>query len=182
MFVRLVQILLTLTIIALGCAGTLAQEDDNRFPAFGNQREDSRNLPRNVRESRAKMKIESEKKEHDEMVGRAEEVRRLSERLQRSFAQNGRWSQEDLVALEALEKNVKKIRSELGGSSDDEKIDEVISGGQNTPVADAVGTLKNSASTLVDEVNKTSRFTISATAIQSSNAVLAVARFLRVKN
>jgi hypothetical protein len=143
---------------------------------------EGKDLPRFEEETCAKMRIEQSKKEHDEMLKRSEEVRQLSERLERSFVLNGKLSSEDRNLLESLEKNVRKIRSELGGSDDDEKIDDVLKGGQNTPFADAVDTLKNTAVTLADEVNKTTRFSISAAAIQSSNAVLAVARFLRVKN
>ncbi len=116
------------------------------------------------------------------MLERGEEVRKLSDRLERSFAQNGRLSDADRAALETVEKNVKKIRSELGGDDDDEKIDKILLDGRNASFADAVDTLKSSAANLVDELKKTSRFTISATAIQTSNAVLSVARFLRIKN
>ena len=166
--------------------GTLAAlpvyaQADDPLPAFGRQRDDEM-VSKNVRESRVKMQIEKEKKDHDEMLDRAEEVRRLSARLERSFAQNGRLSRDDVAALDTVERNTKKIRSELGGSDDDEKLEEVLRSGSSTPFADAVNALKNSASTLADEVQKTSRFSISASAIQSSNAVLTVARFLRVKN
>jgi hypothetical protein len=128
------------------------------------------------------MRIKREKKDHEEMLERGEEVRRLSERLEKSFAQNGRLSDTDRAALETLERSAKKIRSELGGDDNDEKIDELLQAGKKATFADAVDTLKNAAANLADELKKTTRFTISATAIQSSNAVLTLARFLRIKN
>ena len=42
-------------------------------------------------------------------------------------------------------------------------------------------TLKTSTAKLVDELKKTTRFSLSATAIQTSNAVLTVARFMRIR-
>jgi len=158
-----------------------AQNDDTRFSPMGRQNDD-KDLPQSVKETRSKMRIEKEKKDHDEMLDRADEVRRLSERLERSFAHNGRLSGDDLTALETVEKNAKKIRSELGGSDDDEKLDAILRGGQNAPLVDVIGTLKSAAISLSDQVKETSRFSISASAIQSSNAVLTVARFLRIKN
>jgi hypothetical protein len=160
---------------------TFAQADDSPLPGFDRQRDDDL-MSKSLRESRTKMRIDKEKKDHDEMLDRAEEVRRLSERLERSFAQNGKLSSEDITALDTVERNTKKIRSELGGSDDDDKLEEVLRNGSGTPFVDAVNALSNSASTLANEVKKTSRFSISASAIESSNAVLAVARFLRVKN
>ncbi len=149
---------------------------------FGKNDGREEEMLKGVRETREKMRIEKEKKEHDEMLERGEEVRRLSERLEKSFAENGHFSDTDRTALETREKNAKKIRSELGGDVDDEKIDELLKAGDKTSFADAVDTLKNVATNLADELKKTTRFTISATAIQSSNAVLKLARFLRIKN
>ena len=128
-----------------------------------------------------KMRIAYAKKDHDEMLKRGEEVRRLSERLIRSFELSGSLSDEDRNLLESLEKNVKKIRDELGGEGDGEKIDEVLGPDKTPTFANAIGKLKTSATNLVDELKKTTRFSISATAIQSSNAVLTVARFLRIR-
>jgi len=157
-----------------------AQGADGR-PIFPTK-SDCESREEHIREACMRMRIEKEKKDHDEMLIRAEEVRRLSERLERSFSQTGRLSKDDIATLDTVERNAKKIRGELGGSDGDAKVDEVLRSGSSTPFADAVNALRNSASTLADEVKKTSRFSISASAIESSNTVLAVARFLRVKN
>ena len=181
MFGRFAYIFLMFTLIALGSLTAFAQKGVDNRPVFAKS-DDDEDVSKNVRESRVKMRIDKEKKDHDEMLQRGEEVRRLSERLERSFAQNGRLSEADREALETVEKNVKKIRSELGGDDDDEKIDDLLRAGENSSCADAVDTLKSTASNLADQLKKTTRFTISATAIQTSNAVLTIARFLRIKN
>ena len=175
-----VHIILVISLFALGALTASAQGADGR-PVF-NSMNDCESLERNLRESCITIRIKKEKKDHEEMLERGEEVRKLSDRLERSFAQNGRLSDADRATLETVEKNVKKIRSELGGDDDDEKIEKILLDGRNASFADAVDTLKSSAANLVDELKKTSRFTISATAIQTSNAVLSVARFLRIKN
>jgi hypothetical protein len=136
-------------------------------------------MPKNVLERREQMRIEKEKKDHDEMLERAEEAVRLAERVAHSFVTNGRFSETDLGSLEVVEKNVRKIRSDLGGDDDDEKVDEIL-GEKQLTVGDAVGSLKDTAAALLDQLKKTSRFSISAAAIQNSNAVIKLARFLRL--
>ncbi len=166
--------------LAFGSLNVFAQGGADNRPVFA-QNED-RDLPKSARESMEKLRIEKERKNYEEMLQRGEDVRKLAERLEKSLAQNGRFSETDREALATLEKNVKKIRSELGGDDDDEKLDDVLKSGANTSIMDAFDALKNAAISLTDELKKTSRFTISATAIQSSNAVLTVARFLRIRN
>ena len=82
---------------------------------------------------------------------------------------------------EAVEKRVKKIRSELGGSDDegDDQTDEVE---KSATTKDAVTRLRSAAASLYDDLKRTTRFTISATAIETTNAILKVARFLRLAN
>lgn len=172
-------IVLLLSFLAFGSIAVSAQGADG-LPVFNTQT--CEDLSRNLRETCFKMRIDKEKKDYDEMLARGEEVRRLSERLEKSFAQNGRLSDTDRAALETVERNVRKIRGELGGDDDDEKIDDLLHTGEKSTYAEAVGILKNTAVNLAEELKKTTRFTISATAIQTSNAVLTIARFLRVKN
>lgn len=168
-----------LSIFALGCVAACAQGGERSlFPT----RERPEDVPKGVKESREKIRIEKEQKDYDEMLERGEEVRRLTEHLEKSFAQNGRFSDTDLSSLEAIEKATKKIRSELGGSDDDEKIDDILGRDKVVSLAEAVNTLKSAVDTLVEELKKSNRFTVSAAAIQSTNAVVTVARFLRVKN
>ena len=179
MLIRFVQILFVFSIVSIGYVSAYAQNGADNRPVFAENRDD-RDMPIGTREMNIKMRIEQEKKDYDEMLKRGEEVRRLSERLVRSFELKGSLSEDDRNLLESLEKNVKKIRDELGGDGDDGKIDEILGPDKKPTFANAVDKLKTTASDLVDELQKTTRFSISATAIQSSNTVLTVARFLRV--
>jgi hypothetical protein len=163
--------------IVLGAIGVAAQGADERVPyPFSRPRDEY--VPPNVRETREKMRIDKEKKEYDEMIDRSEQAAKLAERLERSYAANGRLSDMDLANLESVEKNIKKIRSDLGGDDDDEKVDEIL-GEKQLTVGDAVATLKDTTANLFAELKKSSRFSISAAAIQSSNAAIKITRFLR---
>lgn len=175
------KLIVVLSFFAFGSLAAFAQGADGK-PIFGINPHDCEHLERNLRETCFSLRIKREKKEHNEMLDRGEEVRRLSERLERSYAQNGRLSDEDHAVLDALEKNVKKIRSELGGGENDEELEDLLKTRKNISFTEALDILKVTAVNLADELKKTSRFTISATAIQTSNSVINVARFLRIKN
>jgi len=173
-----IHILLVVLIGLLGCAGIFAQSaEDDRPLGFARRHEED--VPKNVLETREKMRVDKEKKDHAEMIGRGENALKLAERLERAFAANGRLSDEDRAYLESVEKDIKKIRSDLGGDDNDEKAEELLGPDKKLTVADAVTTLKATTATLLDELKKSTRFTISAAAIQSSNTALRVARFLR---
>ena len=113
---------------------------------------------------------------------RGDDALKLSEELENSFEKSDTLTTKDLEKLQELEKVVGKIRSELGGNDDDE--DDDSSGPENNAKQSTAGAfkfLRDSTIKLVDELKKTTRFSISAAAIQSSNTVLRIARFLRLK-
>ena len=138
-------------------------------------------VPKNVREMLDKLKVDEEKKDYDEMIDRGDQVLKLSEEIERSFVDSGSLSGEQRIKLDGIEKLVKKIRGELGGDDMDERDskDEIEKLPSNQ--AEAIDKLPKLASRMVDELKKTTRFSISAAAIESSNAVLRVVRFLRGK-
>ena len=113
------------------------------------------------------------------MLGRGEEALKLSEELEKAFEQNGRLNTNEINKLIAVEKLVRKIRNELGGDDDDSDKNPLE---QSQPLAqkDAVTTFGSTIRKLLEELKKTSRFTVSAAAIQTSNAVLKIVRFLRI--
>lgn len=145
---------------------------------------DKEDLPKNIRESLEKRRIEIEKKEHEELINRAEEALKLSSELQDSYSKNKNLSADDKKKLEKLEKLLKKIRKDIGGGDDSGEKAEDDSSNEEKP-STIIGALKKLTSDsvgLLDELKKTSRFSISVVAIQSSNAILKVIRFLRLGN
>lgn len=137
--------------------------------------------PKAVLENLKKMEADRSKKDYDEMLKNGEEAIKLSEEIELSFEKNSQLSAADFSKLERMEKLLKKIRSEMGGDGggggDDEKKDEK----ESLSVKNAVTSLKLSVVTLYDELKKTSRFSISVAAVQSSNSLLNIVRFLRIK-
>jgi hypothetical protein len=168
----------TMLLIGLFTFGTLAQEADSRFPG---QQKNDQDQPVGLKETQEKMRIEQAKKEYGEMLDRGEQALKLSQDLEKAFAQQPSLTRSDLEKLDDLEKLVKKIRGELGGGNGDDT-DDPDQAEDTSPktVADAVRSLQSVTSRLVDELKKTSRFGISAVAIQSSNSVLKIVRFLKV--
>ncbi len=142
--------------------------------------------PRGINEMLAKQRAERDRKEHEALLERGDEALRLANQLETSFARNRGISQQDKSRLESLEKVVTKIRKELGGGDDNGEIDDsgylqFISERSPSTMKEAIGYLKSTTVKLVDELKKTTRFSISAVAIQSSNTVLKLVKFLRIK-
>ena len=111
------------------------------------------------------------------MIKRGEEALALSEKLEKSMLANNEVTAKDAKDLKALEKIVSKILDEMGGDDDESEKLETPNSFQ-----DAVKFLRNATVELADELHKTTRFSISVAAIQTSNSVLRVIKFLRFKH
>ncbi len=132
-------------------------------------------LPKGIKESLAKQRIEREKKDYDEMVERSEEALKLTDQLEKSYAQNNKFTPDDQKKLDRLEKVVKKIRSEMGGDDDDDN------DAPPSSISAALENLKTNTGKLADQIKNTSRYSISVAAVQSSNSLLKIVRFLRLR-
>ncbi|MDQ6786605.1 MAG: hypothetical protein M3033_07270 [Acidobacteriota bacterium] len=165
---------LRLTLFALFiCAASVCAYAQDNAP----EKED---FPKGIKETLAKSRIEREKKDFQELLDHGEEAAKLGDELDKSFIKNNHLTLDDQRKLERLEKLSKKIREELGasGSVNDYETDEAEDAKLST-LSDAIDKLKNTTEKLSDELKKNSRYTISANAIQSSNAVLRIVRFIR---
>lgn len=129
----------------------------------------------------ARQRLAKSRKDHAEMLKRGEEAHGLAVRLEETFEARQSLTNEDLKTLDQLEKLVGRIRRDLGGDSDGGSVlDDDSDEDQLSSVGASISFLRESTSKLLDELKKTSRFTISAVAIQSTNAVIRIARFLRL--
>lgn len=140
--------------------------------------------PKNIKESRARLKIEQEKKDYEELLARSEEAVAISNELEEAFAASKSISEENTKKLEKLEKLVKKIRSELGGSDDDPDDDRESAAATSKPKSlnAAFKSLQSNAASLLKEIKKSTRYSISVTAIRTSNVLLKVLKFIRIGN
>jgi len=164
-------------LFAFAATGVHAQVDASNRTSSANpgQKED---LPKGIKESLAKSRIEREKKDFAKLLERGEEALKISNELEKSFAQNNQLSAADQKKLDRLEKVVKKIREEMGGDDDDKNIES-----ENKPSTTlaAIQFIQTNTGKLVDELKKTTRYTVSVIAVESSNLLLKIVRFLRLR-
>ncbi len=153
-------------------AVSISAQADASNPFSGSRPEEP--LPTNIRESLKKQEIERLKKDYDELLENGEQAVKLSEEVEFSFTKNNKLTSGDIEKLDKIEKLLKKIRKELGG--DDENEDKVK---KPSSIKNAVSTLKESAENLFGELKKTSRYSISVVAIQSSNSLLDIVRYIK---
>ena len=132
--------------------------------------------PKTLRERLLKMRIEENKKEFNKLVKRSEEASKLAAEIHLSFKKNEKLTSTDYKKLKRVNKLLKKIRRVLGAGRD-KKND------KKTPVSISVAikSLHKHSEVLFTEIKKTTRHSISALAIQSSNNVLKLVKFLRLK-
>jgi hypothetical protein len=169
-------------LIALFLGGLTAQAQDaaQRFPTDPKPKEE---IPKNIREMMSRKRIDQEKKEHEELLKKGQEAIEISDQLEQSFSQHNQLSAADKERLEYLAGLVRKIRREIGASDDDDDVDVVTDGSADddkpSTLESAFKALQSTTVKLVDELKKTTRFTISAVAIKSSNSLLRIVRFIR---
>lgn len=171
-------------VILLAAAGACYAQNDLPDASSRSGRARNDEGPLGLKEMLARQKAERNKRDYEEMLERGDEALRLAKQLEASFEQNKGFSSQDRTRLDSLEKVVTKIRKELGADDDSETDDpEYVRPEDPKPsnVEEAFKYLQSTTIKLVDELKKTTRFSISVVAIQTSNSVLKLVRFLRFK-
>ncbi len=181
MFSPFTRSILVFAFLLIGAFHCFAQSSaDNQSSVISKPGESERDdRPRTIQDTIQKMRIDKEKKDFQRMIDRGEEVVKIATELEQSLELKGQLTGQEIAKLASVERLAKQIRNDLGGRDDDGK-DEVPSQDSGFSVVEAIKSLRSSTEHLYDELKKTTRFTISATAIQSSNAVLRMARFMRI--
>ena len=170
-------LLIIIAAAAVGFAQIDASNDGFR------RRERDIDPPKSFTEMLAKQRLSKEKKDHEQMIARGDEAVEIAKQLEESFEKDNQVSRADLEKLKTLEEIVMKIRKELGGDDDDDDEDQSAEKNEKPSSAhEAFKFLQSNTVKLVDELKKTSRYSISVVAIQSSNSVLKLVRFLRLRN
>lgn len=171
---RLNFVILIFAVLAFAGVTSFAQLPDSTSAALTKSEEI--NKPKGFLETMEKMRIEREKKDYREMLERGEQALKLSEQLDKSFSQQGKLTKQNYDQIVLIEKLTKKIRNDLGGDDDDDDRSDKMTISEG----DAVKALRERVVSLYDALKKTSRFTISAAAIEGTNAVLKIARFFHI--
>ncbi len=165
-FVRFAPLLIGLLIFVGGADRVRAQADDD--PILGADRRKKEDLALGVQESLSRMRIEKDKKDFNEMVKRGEDAAKLASQLKEDPA-GGQQGQ-----ISSIGKLVKKIRDELGAEGSIHDDDTALPSIQ----AEAIKALKEQVNGLADDLKKTNRFTVSAAAIDRTNEILRLVKYL----
>ena len=120
------------------------------------------------------MILKKEKKDYEEHVERAKEVRDAAAELQKIYETARSFNAADYKKLERLEKLTRRIRNEVGGEKTDADPKDLPQ-----QKAEAVPLLAAMAKELCDEVEKTPRRVISASIIDQANKLIALIQYLR---
>ncbi|HEX6279182.1 MAG TPA: hypothetical protein VFZ49_04120 [Pyrinomonadaceae bacterium] len=174
---RIAYIFIILLAASFAAHAQTASNDPWPFPDRDRRRDDDSEF---VRRMLSKQQTEREKKEFAELLEKGEAALKLSEQLESSFENSKKLSATDLERLDKYENLVKKIRDDLGGE-DDEASALTLDGPAPRNRRDALKTLRRSTGWLVEEIKKSTRFSVSIAAIEGSNALIRLARFLRIK-
>jgi len=134
-------------------------------------------MPKGLKNKLIKMRIEADKKEFTKLIERSEEVAKLSDEIHKSFKVNKSLTANDSQKLVRLEKLLKKIRRELNAKRVKAKFEEK----KPKSLLHALSKLRKSTSSLFKELKKNTRHSISVAAIQSSNAVWSLVKFIRLR-
>ncbi len=131
-----------------------------------------------IKESLAKQRIKKEEKDYQELIKRGEEAAQLGAELNKSLEAAQNLLPEDEKKLDRLEKIVKKIRVELGAEDDkDDRPESKTEKSSNARAA--VKKIQEETANLLSEIKKIGRHSISVVAIENSNSLIKLVRFLR---
>lgn len=169
-FSNFLTILLFLLLGALYVNAQTADASDSR-PGSKDEYSDG------AKEMFAKQRLKAEEKEFNEMIDRSEEAAKISNEVYQSFETNQKLLPDDAKKIERLEKIVKKIRNELGSENADDP--EQASTGNSLSFNDALKNIRETSSGLLSALKKQGRFSISVVAVESSNTLLKLVRFVR---
>jgi hypothetical protein len=180
MFFRLFSVVFMFAAMLGSLSLVYGQESQTNSP--DSRREAAtRDVPQSPYEVLARHRANQAKKQHEEMLKRGDAALILVDRLQSSLDKNEAFTSQDAKDLESIEKIVNRIRKDLGAGSLDREDDENTQKARSSGPREAFGFLKKSIYSLVSELNKSSRFSISAAAIHSSDSIVKIARFLRLR-
>lgn len=168
-------------LLLLGCAASVpAQSGDpwDPFPSPSGRRQ--RDEDRVIRELMAKQQSEREKKEYAQLVERTETAEKLAAEIEKAFEEKGDISAEESKKMDEIQRLILKIRDGLGGSDDDS--DPLPNDDQPKSKPEAFRKLLDTVGSLASEVKRSTRYSISVTAIESANTALKLLKFLKIKN
>lgn len=177
-----VKYLFTILVVAFFSVGVCAQTASNDTWPFPDRRKSGDDDSQIVKEMLAKQQTAREKKDYESLVERGETALKLSCEIEESFAEKDQLTDTERKKLAEFEKLVSKIRKDLGGDDEAEAAEDGEKPETPKDVREGFLYLKRSTEQLVSEIKRSTRFSVSVLAIESSNTLIRLARFLRLKN
>ncbi|MFV0388824.1 MAG: hypothetical protein ACK5NT_08705 [Pyrinomonadaceae bacterium] len=131
-------------------------------------------LPDSIREKMEELRIKEEKESFEKTLNKAKELAEVSKSLESSFAENKGLTKSDQGNLARVESLIKDVRSDLHVRGKAHNKKELP---KDTKAA--IKYLSEHTSQLFDELEKSSRYSISVATVQATNSLLHVVKFLR---
>ncbi len=155
-------------------AQTTADQSTNSGASSSQRRNDSPFSGSPEEELRSRAAIKQAEESHQETIERAKENARLGSDLRLAFEKHQTLGREETKTLERMEKLARKIRGQIGGSEDDQVL-------ENPPqeLTAAIILLAEASEDLQKCVLKTSRHVVSTSIIERANKVLELIRHIR---
>lgn len=165
MFQRCLFILGCLILSAMAALAAKAQTASQQIPPPDEQNE-------TMRDTLRRMQIRREEDEHKKLLSKGFQIKKDADSLA-DEAVNDRLPRASEKRLKEIEKAARQIRSDFGGSQDDEL--------ESPPktLADALKRLKETGTQLNDRLAKTSRQVISIPVVESCTDIIQLVRVLR---
>ena len=134
-------------------------------------------IPEYLRKKLVEMRIAKNKKEFNKLIERSEAVAKLGDEIHSSFEKYKTLTADDEKKLNRVAKLLKKIRRELNAKRDNK------SAAEKGPksLLDAIDNLQKNTTFLFKELKRSTRHSISVAAIQSSNAIWKLVKFIRLR-
>lgn len=178
---RLIQLGFIFILAAFAAVSVSAQSSPPApwpFPDSERRRDEE---SRFIKEMLAKQQSEREKKEYRAMLERGERALNIALDLEKSASTGRKLSADEQKRLDELAELIAKIRDDLGGDDDLDK-EPLPKKLRPRGVREGFAALTKSTANLVDELKRSTRYSISIVAIETSNDLIKLARFLKLAN
>jgi hypothetical protein len=144
------------------------------FPTPNERRNDSVDFGSRENDARTRLALKAEKKAYQEHLGRAKEAVDLALELEKTYELAHIFNAADRKKLERLEKLVRRVRNEVGGSQTDADPKDLP-----RTTDEAIPRMVEMTKALHQEVERTPRRVVSASIIEQANKLIALIQYLR---
>jgi hypothetical protein len=144
------------------------------FPTPNERRNDGVDFGSRENDARTRLALKADKKAYQEHLARAKEAAELALELEKAYELAHLFNAADRKKLERVEKLVRRVRNEVGGSQTDADPKDLP-----RTTDQAIPLMVEMTKALHEEVERTPRRVISASIIEQANKLIALIQYLR---